>query len=70
MALHFLVFKLIDYGYAHFITKTIGDISKFPHSYGIWWIYIPMGVVLPVLLVEVIRKLSFQTMTKIKNRIG
>lgn len=50
MALHFLVFKLIDYGYAHFITKIIGDISKIPHSYGIWWIYIPMGVVLPVLL--------------------
>lgn len=70
MALHFLVFKLIDYGYAHFITKIIGDISKIPHSYGIWWIYIPMGVVLPVLLVEVIRKLSFQTMTKIKNWIG
>ena len=57
MALHFLFIKIIDIIYC--MIKGINDysvITKFPNSFELWYLYIPFGVILPVLL---IKSLSF-----------
>lgn len=57
MALHFLVFKIVDKIYSMTTKASMIDMSAFPHSYDLPWICIIVGVLFPVVLVEGIRKL-------------
>ncbi len=53
MALHFLIIKLIDliYSKIHLITET-NIITKFPYAFDIWYFYIPIAVLVPVVIIN------------------
>ncbi|MFT4006844.1 MAG: acyltransferase [Lacrimispora sp.] len=57
MALHFLVFKVVDWIYGLLINDPIENRVRFPHSYGeLHLLYLVLGVVLPVVLAIAARK--------------
>lgn len=53
MALHFLVIKVIDIIYCHIHRITdIKVMTKFPYAFNIWYYYIPLAVLVPVIIVS------------------
>lgn len=66
MALHFLFMKIIDVIYCKI--NGINDIllmSKFPISFELWYLYIPFGVIMPVLVIKLLNFIK----TKLQNKI-
>lgn len=64
MALHFLVFKLIDGIYGRVFHYPIEYYSAFPHSFGklLWPVYVLLGTSLPALAAHVWEKKKKQLM--------
>lgn len=57
MALHFLVFKLIDLCYGKLICADTNTISQYPYAFGnLWPIYYICGVTIPVLVIYILKK--------------
>ena len=57
MALHFLVFKVIDLCYGKLICADIETISKYPYAFGnLWPIYYICGAAVPVLIIYILKK--------------
>lgn len=67
MALHFLFMKIIDVIYCKI--NGIEDIllmSKFPTSFDLWYLYIPFGVIMPVLVIKLLKYIK----EKLNNKVS
>lgn len=71
MALHFLVFKLVDYIYFVFNPYTRKDLDGFPTSNPeLWPFYVILGVIIPVLIIHLFQETKFLLikLKKLKNK--
>ena len=59
MALHFLVIKLIDICYVYFNGITdISIVSNFPSAFNLWYLYIILVSIIPILIVILLKNLN------------
>jgi fucose 4-O-acetylase-like acetyltransferase len=71
MALHFLIFKIIDVLYSKInnINNT-SLISNFPKSYSLCYLYIPLGVIIPIVIINIANKMKNYIMKKIEGEFS
>lgn len=56
MALHFLMFKIVDQIYGRKIKVSPEIMEKFPHAFELWYIYWLTGILGPLILVFLVKK--------------
>ena len=69
MALHFLVIKVIDIIYCNIYGITdLKTMTKFPYSFNIWYYYIPLAVLVPVIIVNISKVFKRKGMINYEKR--
>ena len=70
MAMHFAVIKAVDNIYGIITKQDISVITKFPYAFDLWYVYYPLGILVPVFIVFLInqaKKYSIVGLEKIKS---
>jgi fucose 4-O-acetylase-like acetyltransferase len=55
MALHLVSIKLVDVLYGILTNQGAGVYVKFPFAFNLWYIYYPVGVLLPLAIIEMLK---------------